>query len=204
MRRSLAIMIPSLLGALAQCALADAPPHRRSGLWATHMVTAQHTGPGITSQQCIDAQTDEAMQRRVMEGDGTLKCTRTGFSRIPGGFESGSVCKTNRGTLTSKMRLTGDMQSAYRMEISGHRDPPQGAFTDTHTVVEAKWLGPCPADMKPGDMRMNGMTMHMGAGGGPAGAAGAHPPLDPQAMKSMTPEQRREYLKRMMGGGEQH
>jgi hypothetical protein len=202
MRRSQAIMILGLLGACAQCALADALPQRRSGLWETHMIMAQHPGPGITSQQCIDAQTDEAMQRRVMEGDATLKCTRTGFSKIPGGFESSSVCKTNRGTLTSKMHITGDLQSAYRMEISGHRDPPQGALTDTHTVVEARWLGACPADMQAGDMRMNGRTLHMGAGA--AGTAGAASPSDPQAMKSMTPEQRREYLKRRLSGGEQH
>jgi hypothetical protein len=201
MRRSPAIMILGLLGATAPLVLADAPPHRRSGLWESHMTTAQRPGPGITTQQCIDAQTDEAMQRRMMEGDAAPKCTRTGFSRIPGGFESSSVCQTNRGTVTSRMHITGDMQSAYRMEVSGHRDPPQGALTDSHTVVEARWLGACPADMKPGDMRMNGRTLHMGGGAGPAGAGS---PVDPQAMKSMTPEQRREYIKRRLTGADQH
>ena len=182
--------------AAAQLATADqAMPHRKAGLWESTMSMPQAAGRTFKSQQCIDNSTDEAMQRRAMEGEQSMKCDRTGVNKIAGGVETSSVCKSSNSTITSKMRLTGDMQHSYRMEINAHRDPPMGKFSDTHSVIEASWLGACPADMKPGDMRMNGMTMHLGNGG-----AGA-PKLDPEKLKSMTPAQRMEYIRSHMGAG---
>lgn len=210
MRPDTSFVVLGLCLAFMQCATASGLPHRKNGLWETSMKVAQHAATGIKAQQCIDEHSDEAMQRRAMEGDPSLQCARADVSNIPGGFETSSVCKTNRGTLTSKMHITGDMQSAYRMEISAHRDPPQGTLTDTQTIVDAKWLGACPADMKAGDMRINGMILHMGGAvgaagaggaGGVAGKTGAGTGLDPEAMKSMTPAQRLEYLKKKMAAG---
>ena len=198
MRRPQSVLIFTLICVMAHSALAETLPHRKDGLWETSMSVAQRAASGIKAQQCIDGKTDEAMQHRAMEGDPSLKCERATVKKTSGGFDTSSVCKTSRGKLTSQMHITGDMQSAYRMEISSHRDPPQGTLTDTKTVVDAKWLGACPADMKPGDMRVNGLILHMG---GMAGEAGAAPVLDPEAMKSMTPAQRMEYLRKNFAPG---
>ena len=198
MRRPQSVLIFTLICVMAHSAFAEILPHRKDGLWETSMSVAQRAASGIKAQQCIDEKTDDAMQHRAMEGDASLQCERSSFRKVPGGFETSSVCKTSRGKLTSQMHIAGDMQSAYRMEISSHRDPPQGTLTDTKTVVDAKWLGACPADMKPGDMRVNGIILHMG---GMAGKAGAALGLDPEAMKSMTPAQRMEYLKKKFAPG---
>jgi hypothetical protein len=171
------------------------------------MHMARPDAHAMTSQQCIDDKTDEAMQRSALEGTAALHCERGPLTKIPGGFESSSVCKTSHGTVSSKMRVIGDMQSAYHIEVASHRDPPVGGMADTQTTMEAKWLGACPADMKPGDMRVNGMTMHLGAGlggmpgmGGPgaAGMGAGMSGIDPKALSSMSPAERMEYMKKLM------
>ena len=177
------------LFAAGTCAAADGLPHRRSGVWETTMHRDRQGAAPMKTQQCVDDKTDEAMQRMAVEGNAAMHCERTAFNKVAGGFESNSICKTAQGTITSRMRVVGDMQSTYRVEVSAHRDPPVGDLGDTHSVMEARWLGACPADMKPGDMRVNGMLMHPGAG-----RAG----MDPKAIGAMSPAERMEYMKKLM------
>jgi hypothetical protein len=47
--------------------------------------------------------------------------------------------------------ITGNFDSAYTMTITSHDDFASAGRTMT---LSAKWLGPCPADQKPGDMIM--------------------------------------------------
>ena len=201
-RRSSLIVITVLYDISQSTVAAGALPHRKSGLWETTMSAQQRPGGGYKSQQCIDEKTDEITQRRALGTEQTTKCEHQDFRTMPGGYETTSVCTTTRGTLTSKLRITGDLQSAYRMEVSSHHEPAVGKLADASTVIDAKWLGACPAGMKPGDLRVNGMVLHLGGGSGAPGttATGSGPPLDAQALRSMTPEQRLEYIKSRMGG----
>ena len=69
-----------------------------------------------------------------------------------------SVCKIGAATTTSHAVITGSFDSAYTMKVTtdgaGPRGPGQvGPITMT---MEAKWLGPCKGDQKPGDMIMPG------------------------------------------------
>jgi hypothetical protein len=58
--------------------------------------------------------------------------------------------------------LTGDVDSAYKMEIHSKYDPPMMGKAERTTVMEAKWLGACKAGQRPGDMTMpGGMTMNV-------------------------------------------
>jgi hypothetical protein len=41
---------------------------------------------------------------------------------------------------------------------------PQANGVQHKTMIEATWEGPCPADMKPGDMEVNGFKMNLTAG----------------------------------------
>ena len=199
-RRGLLIVIGLLCVTSQSTVAAGTMPHRKSGLWETTMSAQQRPGGGYKSQQCVDQQTDEITQRRALGNEPTTKCEHQDFRTVAGGYETTSVCTTARGTLTSKLRITGDLQSAYRMEVSSHHEPAVGKLADASTVIDAKWLGACPADMKPGDLRVNGMVLHMGSGAPGAAATGSGPPLDAQALRSMTPEQRLEYIKSRMGG----
>ena len=63
-------------------------------------------------------------------------------------------------TSHSVMTFTGD--SAYKTDTQTHFDPPMMGRSDSSMAQEAKWAGPCPADMQPGDMiGPNGMKMNL-------------------------------------------
>src|SRR5712671_1250684 len=61
---------------------------------------------------------------------------------------------------TSHAVITGSFDSAYTMTVTSESDAlPGGKMTMT---IAAKWLGPCTADQKPGDMIMgNGFKMNI-------------------------------------------
>src|SRR5829696_560504 len=56
-----------------------------------------------------------------------------------------------------KAEITGDFNSAYTVKSSSHSEGGMGgAPRDSTTTIEAKWLGACKADQKPGDIMMPG------------------------------------------------
>jgi hypothetical protein len=82
-------------------------------------------------------------------------------------------------TRTSHIVIAGSFDSAYTLTVTGQTE---GQPAGPPATVTAKWLGPCAADQKPGDMIMpNGMKMNiqsmqnMQKGMVPPGAAGAPP-----------------------------
>jgi hypothetical protein len=90
-----------------------------------------------------------------------------------------AVCTVAGKTRTTHIVIAGSFDSAYTMTVTGQTEgQPAGA----PATLSAKWLGPCTADQKPGDMIMpNGMKMNiqsmqnMQKGMVPPGAAGAPP-----------------------------
>jgi hypothetical protein len=63
--------------------------------------------------------------------------------------------------------VTGSFERAYTMRSTstrqgGPQTPGATPGQTTQTTVEAKWLGPCKADQKPGDVTMeNGTKMNI-------------------------------------------
>ena len=63
--------------------------------------------------------------------------------------------------------ISGDFNSAYTVKVSSKREggpavPGRPADGTSNMTMEAKWLGACKADQKPGDMIMsNGMKMNI-------------------------------------------
>jgi len=65
------------------------------------------------------------------------------------------------GKVSTKAKASGDFASAYKMEVtSTTTGASQAELNRTNNVmVEAKWLGPCPAGMNAGAREMNGMVI---------------------------------------------
>ncbi len=87
-----------------------------------------------------------------------------------------SVCTIAGKTMTSHIVVSGSFDNNYTMTITSEG----GALPAPRTItLEAKWLGPCAADQKPGDMLMsNGIKMNiidMQKGMRPPGTPGAAP-----------------------------
>jgi hypothetical protein len=56
-------------------------------------------------------------------------------------------------TIATSGTARGDLSSSYHMESVTRMTPaPAPQLAETHMTIDAKWLGPCPAGKKPGDV----------------------------------------------------
>lgn len=171
-----ALLCLALLPALA--AAQDTLPRRKAGLWETAMQMPGRAGATMTAQHCVDAKTDEQAQRRALDQGPDTRCEQRNVKRSTGSYEADYSCQGPRGRTEGRMSLKGDFDSRYTMDNQMRFDPPRGGMSEAKMTMEGVWKGACPAGMKPGEMRMNGMDGMGGArASGPAGG------------RQMTPEQ---------------
>jgi hypothetical protein len=183
------LVVALLAGGLGAAALAQAPdlPRRKPGLWETQMNMTQAPGGGaMKSQQCVDEKSDAEAMQRSFGGEG--RCEQKSFKKTAAGFEAESVCKTAEGVATSRMVVTGDMQRRYEMDNLTRFEPPRRGMKEATMKMTATWLGACPPDLKPGQVRM--------AGG--AAMTPGQPGMSADRLKSMSPEERRKAVEAMM------
>ena len=139
----------------ASTALAVELPVRKAGLWEMKMVRTGGTIPDMTMQHCTDATTDKQMSGSFTPGKDT--CQKQDIQKTATGFVSDSVCGAGGMTITSHAEITGDFNSAYTVKVTSKTEGgPSGVPRDGTTTIEAKWLGACKADQKPGDIVMPG------------------------------------------------
>jgi Protein of unknown function (DUF3617) len=169
MSRSVAVLF--LAAAFAMPAAAADMPSRKAGLWEVTTHVANHP---MKMQQCIDAATDQAMQSQASSSG--ANCSKRDVQKTATGMTVDSVCTIAGKTMTSHIVASGSFDSNYSMTITSEGGSLPAARTIT---LEAKWLGPCAADQKPGDMLMsNGVKMNiidMQKAMRPSGAPGAQP-----------------------------
>ncbi|MBU1359941.1 MAG: DUF3617 family protein [Gammaproteobacteria bacterium] len=157
---ALAALVP------ACCAFAaDAPdyPARKPGLWeiSVQSAAASAKAPARATQQCIDAASDKAM-REMGSTAGPSTCSSNSLRKEAGNLVIDSVCKIGASTATTHSVVSGDFGSNYRMESRSTYSPPLAGLAEGTAIVEAKWIGPCQADQKPGDMILpGGMKMNV-------------------------------------------
>ena len=165
--------VPLLLCVSPAFAL-DMPP-RKAGLWELKMSMEGRSMPMQTFQHCIDAATDKAMND-VGGGMRAEQCSKQDMQRTGNTITVDSVCNFGGATTTSRAVVTGDFNSAYTVKVSSKREggpAVPGMPAETNMTIEAKWLGACKADQKPGDMIMsNGVKMNINDMKGAAPGAG--------------------------------
>jgi hypothetical protein len=158
--RVLSILLVTLI---ASPAIAAEMPARKAGLWE---ITSS-ANSAMTIRQCVDAATDEMMQSRMASGPGSApvggaasapsaqrQCSKHDVQKSANTITIDSVCTVMSKTVSSHVVLAGSFDSAYTMTVTSQGDGiPGGSRSVTMTV---KWLGPCAADQKPGDMIMPG------------------------------------------------
>ena len=136
-------------------------PVRKAGLWEMKMVRTAGSVPDMTMQHCTDATTDKQMSTSFSPGRET--CSKQDIQKTATGYVSDSICSVAGMTITSHAEITGDFNSAYTVKSTSHsQGGPANVTRDSTTTVEAKWVGACKADQKPGDIVMpGGMKMNI-------------------------------------------
>jgi hypothetical protein len=147
------------IGCAAQARAQDFPP-RKPGLWQIDMMVSAARGPQ-QMKMCIDAGTDAEMYKMGINAAQGM-CGKPAINRSGSTVTVDSACKMGETQTTTHAvtKFTGD--TAYHTEADSRLDPPLAGRDQSKVVQDGKWVGPCPADMAPGDMTMaNGMKMNM-------------------------------------------
>ncbi|MBX9711086.1 MAG: DUF3617 domain-containing protein [Xanthobacteraceae bacterium] len=151
-------------GALAGAALCVLPsraaeiemPNRKPGLWEINMVLAGGQIPPRTIQHCTDATTDKDMNTTFSPMTKEM-CSKQDMQKTATGMVIDSTCNIAGIASTTHTEIVGDFNSAYTMKVtSSHPAAPGSAPKETNMTIEAKWMGACKPDQKPGDMIMPG------------------------------------------------
>ena len=90
-------------------------------------------------------------------------CPKQDIQKTATGYVTDSVCGIAGMTIRSHSEITGDFNSAYTVKITSHSEGGASRLPrDSTTTIEAKWLGACKTDQKPGDIMMpRGMKMNI-------------------------------------------
>jgi hypothetical protein len=151
MRAGLAIGFTMLLGAAATVLAADYPP-RKPGLWELTRSSPNPRYPLPLQQICLDAATDALLYKFGMSA-GRQTCSKFDVQSAGGKVQVDAVCKLGATTTSSHSVITFSGDTAYHENISLHYDPPlMGKTSDSSATTDARWMGTCPSDMKPGDI----------------------------------------------------
>ena len=134
-------------------------PSRKPGLWQVKTSIENSNAPARAIQQCIDATTDQMMQSSAGPF-APAACPRRDVQTSADSITIDSTCTVGGKTATAHSVVTGSFDSAYTMTVTSQsEDIPGGKMIMT---MDAKWLGPCTADQKPGDIVMgNGVKVNL-------------------------------------------
>lgn len=147
-------ILASLPGTLT--ASADELPTRKPGLWEIRMIDADTKAAGMTMQQCTDAATDKDLTSNLSPM-AKQTCAKNDVRKTAAGYMTDAVCTVNGMSMTSHSDITGDFNSAYTVNVTSKASgTPANAPHEMAMTVEAKWLGPCQPNQKPGDIVMPG------------------------------------------------
>ena len=152
MRQAALFLVLILAPALAQ-AQAPAPdpesPKRKSGLWEIKNIRGE--GKAGIVKMCVDHATDEPLLH--LNGPARKEsCKADKVQRSGDQTTIDAVCTLIGTTATTHAVISGKFDSAYKVETKSTYDPPMHGRAEGTTTMEARWLGPCGADQKPGDV----------------------------------------------------
>ena len=128
------------------------PPPTREGFWETHSTHTQEGKPVADPavKMCQSNDTTKAMQATGEELRKKNECTSHVSRPSPNTYVEESSCAKgpNAGSVT-KVVYTNQGDTASHTEL--HMNAGKA---ETVVIIDAKYLGACPAGMKPGDLMM--------------------------------------------------
>ena len=136
------------------------PPPTKEGLWETHSTQTQQ-GKAVfdkSVKMCQSKETTKSMQSNGEELRKKNECTSSVSQTSTNTFAEESRCAKgpNAGTVTKVV-------STYQGDTASHMEMHMNAGkSETVMIMDAKYLGSCPAGMKPGDLMMGGKIISGG------------------------------------------
>lgn len=168
------LLLTVLCGGSLAAAAADDPPRLKPGLWDIKADAAGLHGPVAQQmQRCVD----EAMLRAqwTVRPKGSEQCSPARPRRDGDRYIVEAECKRADGQRKLRIATQVQGQTGYTTEARFDYEPPRSGVRQEVIKMVGRYVGACPAGMKPGDVRSEqARPAHgMPAQGMPASAARA-------------------------------
>lgn len=135
-----------------------AMPHLRPGLWE---VTANNSPGGMSAQTCLDMAIQEEFSLYGSQLHSPFCQAATEVSRA--GAERWTYTNTCvvPDVLTMHVNgvIEGDLRTRYTHTMNTRSVNVMGGTDSDSHVERGRYVGPCPANVSPGDVMMNGVVM---------------------------------------------
>jgi hypothetical protein len=143
--------------ALTAAAYGDTSTPLRPGLWRITTTVALVPGRVGTNDMCMDRATERRLITSTSEKP-PENCSRYDRTFTATGATVDTVCSMQGMTSTTHRVVTYVSDTAYAVNIRAASTRPNTQPYEATIVSHAKWQGPCPASMKPGDMTQATVT----------------------------------------------
>jgi Protein of unknown function (DUF3617) len=144
-------------------AAATNPPEVKEGLWTVHTQSIDNPGNKKTEGTytlCRDHAFDQAVQAKAK---GMKGCTTLNESFQGNKYSVKMSCVVAGSTIVSEGTTTFQGDTATHAETHATYTPAFYGMSDTTMIMDQKYVGSCPAGVKPGDRtNEDGKVMHLG------------------------------------------
>lgn len=161
------------LSSITAASLADSQTkfERKPGLWEVSVLNSGQPNE-LRLKQCSDSSTDAQMMQmsNAQMGD----CRSLKMLKTTTGYEFASECTFRTSTIKTRGTLKGDFNSQYTGDVLTSMEPPLFGQAQSSSKISARWAGPCPSGLNPGDIQMpdgSKVDMKQAAQGAKAAAA---------------------------------
>jgi hypothetical protein len=142
------------------------PPELQEGLWGQHTQTVNNPGNKKTEATEKKCSSHDLDKKGYAVWKATKGCSVTSESTLAGVYTQVTSCNVSvadAGRFTSKVTMTIRGDTSVHAESQTTYTPAIDGVTDSSSIIDAKYLGSCPAGMKPGDMiGEDGKIVHLG------------------------------------------
>lgn len=157
------LVLISAVALLAACSNGDNAKTAKGETAAPETASMPAPQPGLWQQTVSAAQMPQPTTMKICIGETApgsnpfntpqqgVTCSENSVKSAPGGAEFHAVCNAQGMTVTSDGKVSGDMRTAYKVDITtkttGPNVPP--AMAEMKMTIDAKRLGDCPAGTAP-------------------------------------------------------
>lgn len=137
-------------------------PKLKAGLWESTTTSSGPKGSHGSSTKhsmCVDDKSQKDMM--AFSQNMGAQCTRNTVRRDGNKVYGEAECGMGKMTIKSQSVTTFSGDSSFRTDVRSSFTPAMAGMSESSTVVESRFLGACPANMKPGDINMNGQIRNI-------------------------------------------
>jgi hypothetical protein len=143
------------LGAVQPAAAAELPI-RKPGLWEIKIKLTGGAAPTAMMKHCTDETIDRQMST-MFNPLAQQPCPSNDIQKHPDRYTIDSVCRADNKSVTLHSDITGDFTTSYMVVTETKtQEEPDSEPAVTNMTLEGRYLGPCKAEQKPGDVVMAG------------------------------------------------